>query len=241
MFQTGDVLIETLPQGYYGAIKILKVEQSERENEDKYLIAATRYFDKEKPKITDPNLKKIAVCPGSGLKFIYVVKGSKNSIQTPKIRFEYLGNLPLTEKEQMLQPKDFHLMPHFPSLFSLLAPADVQETYRQEYEAKVTREAYRYLDDKNDKYFLIEYGGNERLFYSTGKTGTLRGYKHKVFNTEDTCIKEAQKLIDAKIKEGYVLATNHYMDDKGKHMFDDDGQEKPRQNNQRTSRVSLHG
>ena len=40
----------------------------------------------------------------------------------------------------------------------------------------------------------------------------------------------AQNLINAKIKEGHVLAHNYYRDDRGKFQFDDGEKAKSRQN-----------
>ena len=42
----------------------------------------------------------------------------------------------------------------------MFASADVLEICRQEYEEKVIRGALRYFDDKSDKFFYIEFGGN---------------------------------------------------------------------------------
>ena len=71
MFQAGDVLVAALPLGYYGAIKILKAEIPGHENEELYIIAATQYFGKEKPQITDPLLRKIAIRSNSDMEHIY--------------------------------------------------------------------------------------------------------------------------------------------------------------------------
>ena len=158
-----------------------------------------------------------------------------------KKHFKFLGNLPLTEKEQKLQPKDFHSMPSFPSLLTILAPEDVLETCRQEYEDKVKRGVFRYLDEKSDKFFYIEFGGNYidlggsagdvQLFYITGRTGTyVRPSDVEEFDSEKDCDEKAQKLIAAKVKEGYVLATNYYRDNRGKFQFDDGEKAKSRQN-----------
>ena len=79
-------------------------------------------------------------------------------------------------------------------------------------------EAYRYVDDKSDKFWRIEY--IESAFaVNYGKTGTSGKYQIKEFDSTEACKKEVDKLIASKKKKGYVPfpefeANNHfYFDD----------------------------
>ena len=230
MFQAGDVLVAALPMGYYGAIKILKTGLPQHENKEVYLVGATQYFDKKKPQIDDPLLKEILLTPGPYEKYVYRIGGHKDSVEILKTRYNFLGNLPLTEAEQELDPEKFFLVPFFQQLFMMLARGDVFKKHVP----TLKQEAYRLLSDESDKFFYIAYGdyyGDVSIAYCAGRAGTIGGkLTSKVFGTEEACMIEAQKLIDAKIKEGYVLATNHYRDDRGRHQFNDGKEAKSRQN-----------
>ncbi|ALE40623.1 WGR domain-containing protein [Leptospira interrogans] len=60
-----------------------------------------------------------------------------------------------------------------------------------------------FRDDKSDKFWNIETSGN--FFTVTyGKTGTAGTSQTKTFETEETCIKEARKLLSEKLKKGYI-------------------------------------
>lgn len=79
-------------------------------------------------------------------------------------------------------------------------------------------EAYRYKDDKSDKFWRIEYS-DSAFAVNYGKTGTTGKYQVKEFESAEECKKEAEKLISSKKKKGYELysefdANNHwYLDD----------------------------
>ncbi|MBW1657925.1 WGR domain-containing protein [Flavobacterium quisquiliarum] len=75
-------------------------------------------------------------------------------------------------------------------------------------------EAYRYQDEKSDKFWRIEQ--DEPAFaVNYGKTGTTGKYQIKEFDSVEECQKEVKKLIDSKKKKGYKLypefdLNNHY-------------------------------
>uniref|UniRef100_UPI0004A87711 WGR domain-containing protein n=1 Tax=Leptospira interrogans TaxID=173 RepID=UPI0004A87711 len=60
-----------------------------------------------------------------------------------------------------------------------------------------------FKDDKSDKFWNIEVSGNS-FTVTYGKTGTAGTSQTKTFETEETCIKEAQKLLSEKLKKGYI-------------------------------------
>ncbi|WP_001015840.1 WGR domain-containing protein [Leptospira interrogans] len=60
-----------------------------------------------------------------------------------------------------------------------------------------------FRDDKSDKFWNIETSGNS-FTVTYGKTGTSGTSQTKTFETEETCIKEAQKLLSEKLKKGYI-------------------------------------
>ncbi|EMY78700.1 ATP-dependent DNA ligase-like domain protein [Leptospira weilii serovar Ranarum str. ICFT] len=60
-----------------------------------------------------------------------------------------------------------------------------------------------YKDDKSDKFWNIE--TQEKSFTVTyGKTGTNGQTQTKTFGSEETCVKEARKLLSEKLKKGYI-------------------------------------
>ena len=64
-----------------------------------------------------------------------------------------------------------------------------------------------YQDTQSNKFWQIDV--NENSFVVTyGKVGTTGAVKTKTFETAATCEKEAQKLIQSKLKKGYVIAQN---------------------------------
>ncbi|MFD2942143.1 WGR domain-containing protein [Flavobacterium notoginsengisoli] len=75
-------------------------------------------------------------------------------------------------------------------------------------------EAYRYHDEKSDKFWRIEH--DESAFaVNYGKTGTTGKYQIKEFDSTEECQKEVKKLIDSKKKKGYKPypefdSNNHY-------------------------------
>ncbi|WP_061248481.1 LIC_11051 family fibronectin-binding protein [Leptospira noguchii] len=60
-----------------------------------------------------------------------------------------------------------------------------------------------FQDDKSDKFWQIEVSGNS--FTTTyGKTGSSGQTQTKTFDDEETCLKEAKKLLSEKLKKGYI-------------------------------------
>lgn len=80
------------------------------------------------------------------------------------------------------------------------------------------QQAYRYTDEKTDKYWWIDYSGTD-LAINYGKRGADGAFKVKEYDNEEQCIKSAQKFISQKIKKGYYLdvdfdfLTQYYFDD----------------------------
>jgi uncharacterized protein YfeS len=64
-------------------------------------------------------------------------------------------------------------------------------------------QAYRFRDDKSDKFWRVEYAGNA-CAVNYGKTGTTGRYQLKEFDSTEKGEKEARKLIAAKTKKGYL-------------------------------------
>ncbi|WP_346274604.1 WGR domain-containing protein [Leptospira santarosai] len=60
-----------------------------------------------------------------------------------------------------------------------------------------------FKDDKSDKFWNIEVGGNS-FTVTYGKTGTVGQTQTKSFDDEEKCLKEAEKLLSEKLKKGYV-------------------------------------
>ncbi|UPY79473.1 WGR domain-containing protein [Leptospira weilii] len=59
-----------------------------------------------------------------------------------------------------------------------------------------------YKDDKSDKFWNIEVSGTS-FTVTYGKTGTSGQTQTKDFDSEEKCLKEAQKLLSEKLKKGY--------------------------------------
>lgn len=57
-----------------------------------------------------------------------------------------------------------------------------------------------YKDDKSDKFWNIEVSGKS-FTVTYGKTGTAGNPQTKTFNTEEKCLKEAEKLLSEKLKK----------------------------------------
>lgn len=104
MINNGDIFITKLERDFYGAFRIIKTKGELDFLEDEvFLIAITSYIDKEKPKITDKRLTE------------YLIEKRFFFDNTPNIKiyagriiekqFEYLGNIPLTQKEEKLKIK----------------------------------------------------------------------------------------------------------------------------------------
>ncbi len=64
--------------------------------------------------------------------------------------------------------------------------------------------AYRYIDNKSDKFWRIDYR-DAYLLVNFGKTGSIGKFQIKEFESTEACEKEANKLIASKIKKGYHL------------------------------------
>ena len=79
-------------------------------------------------------------------------------------------------------------------------------------------QAFRYRDEKSDKFWRSEYAGAD-LAVNYGRTGSAGKYQVKEFDNPGLCEKEAKKLIESKQKKGYTAyaefnANNHlYFDD----------------------------
>jgi uncharacterized protein YfeS/predicted DNA-binding WGR domain protein len=80
-------------------------------------------------------------------------------------------------------------------------------------------DAYRFQDEKSDKFWRIEYAGKD-LVVNYGKTGTTGRYQLKVSDSPEACEKEAKKLIAAKVKKGYIAYPE--FDPDGQFYLDDD-------------------
>lgn len=62
--------------------------------------------------------------------------------------------------------------------------------------------AFRFQDEKSDKFWRVETLGCE-MVTNWGKTATFGRWQITEFDTEENCEKEAAKLIASKIKKGY--------------------------------------
>ncbi|WP_032915098.1 WGR domain-containing protein [Leptospira santarosai] len=60
-----------------------------------------------------------------------------------------------------------------------------------------------FKDDKSDKFWNIEVDGTS-FTVTYGKTGAAGQTQTKSFDDEETCLKEAEKLLNEKLKKGYV-------------------------------------
>ncbi|WP_078130685.1 leucine-rich repeat domain-containing protein [Leptospira alexanderi] len=60
-----------------------------------------------------------------------------------------------------------------------------------------------YKDEKSDKFWNIDIAGNT-FTITYGKTGTAGQTQTKKFKDETACLKEAQKLLNEKLKKGYL-------------------------------------
>lgn len=83
----------------------------------------------------------------------------------------------------------------------------------------MTKKALRFKDDKFDKFWWIEYDGTD-FVVNYGKAGTFGKYQLKEFDTEKECEKEAQKLINQKLKKGYKEVSDFEFDNH--YYFDDE-------------------
>ncbi len=60
-----------------------------------------------------------------------------------------------------------------------------------------------YKDDKSDKFWNIEVSG-ESFTVTYGKTGTAGQTQTKTFDSDAKCLREAEKLVNEKLKKGYM-------------------------------------
>lgn len=65
------------------------------------------------------------------------------------------------------------------------------------------KRAYIYKDERSSKFWWIDYSGLD-FVVNYGKIGTTGKYKVKEFGSEKECTKEAEKLINSKIKKNYL-------------------------------------
>jgi len=63
-------------------------------------------------------------------------------------------------------------------------------------------DAYRYTDEKSDKFWRIECAGND-FAVNYGKTGSTGKYQIKEFDNAEECDQQAKKLIASKVRGGY--------------------------------------
>ncbi|MDQ0272723.1 putative DNA-binding WGR domain protein [Cytobacillus purgationiresistens] len=62
----------------------------------------------------------------------------------------------------------------------------------------------KYKDNISDKFWKMNMTGSSYTV-TYGKVGTVGAVKTKEFESEEACQKEANKLIQSKLKKGYVL------------------------------------
>lgn len=65
------------------------------------------------------------------------------------------------------------------------------------------KRAFIYKDEKSHKFWWIDYSGC-CFAVNYGKYGSIGKYEVKEFDTEEECLREAEKLIRSKVKKGYV-------------------------------------
>ncbi|MCL2378655.1 MAG: WGR domain-containing protein [Defluviitaleaceae bacterium] len=259
MFKAGDIFTAKLPRGYYGAFRIIKagtMEYTEEElraykllDDESYLIAVTQYFDKEKPKLSDPHLLKVASYGPSSEPHIYVYGGYKYSGKVIKKHFEHIGNIPPTEEEMKLKmrvptgddPSGFSgrgaIEESFvDEIFYCVAPNEESDAYVMEMEATRKSVLCRLKDGEGDKFFRIESYGNGLVMIS-GKAGTAGKGKAKKYDSQEELKKDIEKLVAEKLAEGYELCTDYFIDDYGKVRFNDS---KHQENSHENPTVSIH-
>lgn len=69
------------------------------------------------------------------------------------------------------------------------------------------KRAFVYKDEKSHKFWWIDYSGCS-FAVNYGKYGSIGKYEVKEFDSEEECIKEAEKLIRSKVRKGYVEDEN---------------------------------
>jgi len=68
------------------------------------------------------------------------------------------------------------------------------------------KRAFIYKDEKSHKFWCIDYSGYD-FSVSYDKSGGIGKFEIKEFETEEECLKQAEKLIRSKEKKGYVEDT----------------------------------
>lgn len=81
------------------------------------------------------------------------------------------------------------------------------------------KRAFLYKDEKSDKFWWINYEGND-FAVNYGKNGTTGKYEIKEFDSEEECKKKALNLINQKIKKGYKEVLDY--DFINRYYFDDE-------------------
>jgi len=73
----------------------------------------------------------------------------------------------------------------------------------EEIDNSLNKKAFLFDDEKSKKFWIIDYSGIT-LSLNYGKTGSIGRFQTKEFESEEKCIKQAEKLIKSKIKKGYI-------------------------------------
>ena len=104
MIQNGDVFITNLERGFWGAFRIIQSKVYLEFTDYEYcLIAITSFIDTKKPIITDSKLTEVLIQK----RFSYKDTPNINIYSGKNIEknFEYLGNIPSTDKENNIKVK----------------------------------------------------------------------------------------------------------------------------------------
>lgn len=104
MLNNGDIFITKLDGNFFGAFRIIKTKGKFGFSDDEFfLITITSFIDIKKPKITDIRLTQ----PLIESRFHFNNQPNINIYSGTLIekKFEYLGNIPLTEEEEKLNIK----------------------------------------------------------------------------------------------------------------------------------------
>ena len=74
-----------------------------------------------------------------------------------------------------------------------------------------------YKDESSNKFWKINVSGNS-FTVTYGKIGTVGSVKIKEFESEEVCRRESEKLVQSKLKKGYILAETSYQIEKESSM-----------------------
>ncbi|WP_341282801.1 WGR domain-containing protein [Paenibacillus sp. FSL H8-0537] len=80
------------------------------------------------------------------------------------------------------------------------------------------KQSFTFHDEKSSKFWWIDYSDCD-FVVNYGKTGVVGKYEIKEFDSEEECIKQAEKLIKQKLKKGYKADNNF---DFNNHLYFDD-------------------